>query len=235
MNTSKFGKYKKEVDKVLDAAELLGEDVITVIGRKPGAYPACVSTIEMPKTITGANGFGTQATTTIDNMYLYPDKGGTRFGFMIDTAHNRNVLIGHLQGSVLKPINKKVIAELEEQAGRPLTRTAPMKPTMEKSKTEVILANKASQLEDDLAFKVREMELQKQEIEELRARALAAEQRNLSNQTAIVTELDVDVDGEVIEVETELKSPVEAPASKTAKTKAAMKKKPLGAKKIKKK
>ncbi len=237
-NVNRLAAGRKEVEELYELAEMLGLEIIKINGKKISSSLGSVSGFEIAR--MGFNPRGGMGAPVMDKgyVYMYPDKHGTRWGFVLDTDHNRRVLASHIAAPILNIVDAKVKKEIIAYCDENGINVVPQKkgnPYAKKSIGEQQLENRNNKLEADL----RMMKEQMRQLEEAKAEndeaMLRKEQYRDKNSDNTVTELHAnEITGEAEEVEVEATTvALDKPAVKKTKTSKADA--PLAGKKIKKK
>lgn len=145
----------KEVDAIYEMADMLGYDVIKLVGKKIGHSMSAVFGFDVPT--MGFDYQNRQSLATVDRGYVYffPDNNGTKWGFCIDTPHNREVVASHFASPEFKPSDKKfedIIKELCLEKGYPLVQVSEANPYIDKSETAKRAEAQKAELEQELAI-----------------------------------------------------------------------------------
>ena len=236
-DTSRLTSGATEVKQVYEMADILGLEVIRVTGKQYSHSIGKTGGFEIGK--VGYDARGRQASAVMDrgNVYLYPDKNGLRWGFILDTEQNRLALIAHLSQPILDVADKKIKKELIEycdENGINTKPTAQANPYIKKSLGELRTEKRADKLESDLRKAQLALKRLEEEKEENEKALLLKQQYAADNSDTTVTEVQYDeAKGEGVEVEVEAVLPVQnKPSPKVKKESKADK--PLAGKKIKK-
>lgn len=235
-NTKRLTSGRKEVEEIIELAESIGVGIIKVTGKKYGHAAIGIANFEVGK--WGYNGRGqlSGATTDVGYLYLYPDKHGQRWGFVLDTPDNRNRLAGHIASPILKIADKQVEQELIAYCDDNGINTVPVvaaSPYIKKSINEERLEDKANKLESELRRKQREIDMLLEDKENVDKALISKAKYRADGEDVTVTEVQYDeTTDEPVEVEVPAVSQ-ESLAEVKKKAPAPKKDKPLAGKKAK--
>jgi hypothetical protein len=214
---------EQEVKDIHELADLLGVGIIRINSKKSGAAQSGVTGFEVGKFGYDPRGSVNGAITDKGYVYMFPDKNKTKWGFVLDTPHNREVLASHLAAPVLDVSDKKVKAEIIEWCIENGINTVPeagANPYIKKSIPEKRLETRNKQLESDL-LKAQLMLKKAEEAKVANDTALLRkEQYRDSNADLVVEQVQINPntnEGELTEVEA-TSAALNQPAAKTVKT-----------------
>ncbi len=219
-NTNKLAAGRNEVEEIYEIADQLGVEIIKVNSKKVSMSLGSIMGFEVGKLGFAPAGGRPGVTVVKGYTYLYPDKNGTRWGFVIDTEHNRRLLASHLAAPVLDIADGRVKKELIQYCDENNINIKPQaatNPYAKKSIQEENLENKNAILESDMRIMERKLDAMREESEKQQREMLRKEQYRDSNTENTVTELQINHEGNAEEVEVEAstvaldKAPVKKP------------------------
>jgi hypothetical protein len=234
-NTKRLIAGRTEVEEIYEIADMLGVDVIKVNGEVSSKAVGSVNGFEIGRIGFNPHGGVSGAVKDVGYLYLYPDKYGTRWGFVLDTEYNRIALSSHIAAPILDIADAKVKAELIEYCDANGVNTVPeaaANPYIKKSIQEEKLEVKNNKLESSLRQMEAQLALLREEKDETERAMLRKEQYRDSNTDTTVTKIQVNPEtgeGEKVEVEATTAALNKAPVRKKKESKAD---KPLAGKKI---
>ncbi len=236
-DTSRLMGGAKEVKEIYELADTLGYNVIRISGKQYGASQSGVSGFQIGKFGYDSRGYMAGGVLDTGYVYLFPDKNKTKWGFVLDTEHNRRVLASHMAHPILDVADVKVKKEIMEYCALEGINTIPeagANPYVKKSIQQERLETKNRQLENDLN-RAQIMLKQAEEAKEENERAMLRKEQYRDSTTDVTTsEVQINPatgEGETVEVEATTPA-LNKPAAKNKKVSKADK--PLAKTKLKK-
>lgn len=110
--TERLAVGKQEVDDIYEYAELLGMDIIKLKDKMGGRSQSAVGGFDVP--VVGYEGQRVRVIVEKGTIMFYPDNNGDKWGFCLDTPHNRMMIASHYAGPVLTVADQKMIKEIED-------------------------------------------------------------------------------------------------------------------------